>query len=88
MDLNTFTINLHTRTNRQKQGSITIWFVTYMDMQLLPIFKCEQRINYKIKYKCHILISVDSLRRFFFIIMLSLHHYNFILKLLMQLYVM
>lgn len=66
MDFNTFTINLHTRTNRQKQGSITIWFVTYMNMRLLPIFKREQRMIYKIKYKCHILISVDSLRRFLY----------------------
>lgn len=48
-----------------------------MNMQILPIYKREQKMNFKIKYKCHIPISVDSLHHFIFFIMLSLYHYNF-----------
>lgn len=44
VDLDIFKINIHTCTNRQKQGSITMWLVTYMYMRLLSIFKRKQRM--------------------------------------------
>lgn len=49
-----------------------------MNMQILPIYKREQKMNFKIKYKCHIPISVDSLHHFIFfynVIIISLYFF-------------